>query len=198
MFRVLVVDDEPQVREALRLALEDEFTVNAAASAEDAFAQLYLVRPDAMILDQNMAGLNGTGLLGLLDAESLAPPVIMLCGDPDVRLARKALGLGAEDVLAKPFDVAVLKERLRRVSNRRRARNEEEAPLALRGAWAAERCMDSGGSLEERTGRFGKALIAEAVAECWGDRGLAARMLQVSVPEMGALQAGFDASLPHS
>ncbi|MGH7441349.1 MAG: response regulator, partial [bacterium] len=197
MIRILIIDDDAGIRESLRQALEDEFRVSTADSAEDAVAELVLSRPDVLVLDESMAGLNGTGLLALLDPENI-PPAVMLCGLPDIKLARKAWGLGAEDVLSKPCDLESLKLRLRQVSGRRRDRGLAEAPLALRGARAGAKVLDEEGSLAQKTRRFGRALIAEAVAECRGDRALAARRLQVTVPELGTLSAEFSETAARS
>lgn len=190
MTSVLVVDDEASVREGLKLALSGEFTVSTAASAEEAFEKISRWHPETMVLDQNMPGLSGTGLLEKL-AFGEAPATVFLSGRADVKLARQAMHLGAEDLLSKPCDIGALKLSLRQAAARVRGGRHEESPLALRAALAMRHAADGGGSLDEQTRRCGRAMVAEAVAECRGDRVSAAVRLGLSLPELVGLEADF-------
>ena len=134
MKRVLVVDDEAGIRESLSLALRDEFEVSTAASAEEALDQIRRSPPEVMILDQGMPGLSGLGLLEMLDGQVL-PGTVMLSGRLDVKLARQAMHLGAEDMMSKPFDVEQLKRMLHQASDHVRCDRPVVLPLALRSVY---------------------------------------------------------------
>ncbi len=101
--RVLVIDDDPAARDLLRLYLEDGgFAVTSAASAEDALAKLGDLRPDLMILDLAMPGMDGLAFLtshGQTEALR-GVPVLVISGAEN---PQKALAVGAQAVLAKPI-----------------------------------------------------------------------------------------------
>jgi CheY-like chemotaxis protein len=104
---LLVVDDDPAAREALWVALERDFEVRLAASGEEALRAIHQRGPALMLLDQSMPGMDGLDLLALLRDEPLPVPVVLSAG-ADVELVRRALSLGAQDVLSKPCDVPKL------------------------------------------------------------------------------------------
>jgi two-component system OmpR family response regulator len=116
--RILVVDDDPAVRELLttRLALAGYLTYQAR-DGQEAVQAVYSWRPTAMILDINMPVLDGFGVLEKLQAggglRGLRVMVLTARNQgPDVR---RALDLGALDFLAKPFDDAHFLARTRRL-----------------------------------------------------------------------------------
>jgi two-component system nitrogen regulation response regulator NtrX len=103
--RILVVDDDAGVREALDMFLRYEgFEVTAAASGAAALDELERQPPDLVFLDVKMPGVDGMELLGRLRARWPAMPVIMISGHGDIRTAVEALKRGAEDFLEKPLD----------------------------------------------------------------------------------------------
>jgi two-component system response regulator MprA len=112
--RILVVDDEPGVREsvsgALRLAGLD------VTVAEDGFAALDLVRadpPDAIVLDVMMPDLDGLETCRALRAEGHRMPVLMVTARDSARHRTAGLTAGADDYLVKPFTLPELIARLR-------------------------------------------------------------------------------------
>ncbi len=112
--RVLIVDDEPHIRESLRLVLEEEYEVVVAAGADEALGQLHShdssqhLLPNLILLDVAMPGIDGVELLKQLTSEYPRVPVVMLTANNNARTAVKALKLGAVDYLNKPFDVEEL------------------------------------------------------------------------------------------
>ncbi len=115
--RVLVVDDEEPVREAVADFLLDEgFEVVTAASGREA---LTLARASAFalyILDLRMPGMSGNELAVALRAISPATPFLVITGSPDYVPGEplRALGVGADDTLIKPYDLLLLGEKVRR------------------------------------------------------------------------------------
>ncbi|HET7042318.1 MAG TPA: response regulator, partial [Gemmatimonadales bacterium] len=103
--RVLVVDDEAGVREAIRQILEYEgLTVKTAGSGGEAITLHPEFKPQVIFLDVKMAGLDGLDTLTRLKA--LAPPaqVVMISGHGTIQTALEAVRRGAFDFLEKPLD----------------------------------------------------------------------------------------------
>jgi DNA-binding response OmpR family regulator len=104
--RVLVVDDEPMVRETLGQVLADEgYLVDLAVDGESALERVHAARPDAILLDLMMPGMNGRQFLQALrdDPAYESVPVLLMTAvhGLEVNLAT----LGASEVVEKPFNV---------------------------------------------------------------------------------------------
>lgn len=103
--RVLVVDDERGVREALRQVLEYEgMEVADAANGEDAISMYSEFHPHIVLLDVKMAGMDGLQTLARLRELDGALPVVMISGHGTIQTAVEATQLGAYDFLEKPLD----------------------------------------------------------------------------------------------
>jgi two-component system nitrogen regulation response regulator GlnG len=106
MKRVLVIDDEEAVSWALARGLErDGYAVAVAASAEDGLEQAARCRPDAIVLDVRLPGLDGLTALKHLRQVSGEAPVIVITAFGNLATAVRAVEEGAFDYLAKPFDL---------------------------------------------------------------------------------------------
>src|SRR4029077_1427318 len=117
--RILVVDDEPSVRESVGYALEQEgFEVTLAANGEEAEAQLSEESFDLLILDIMMPGKSGLDLCREVRAHSPVPIILLTAKDAEVD---KVVGLevGADDYVTKPFSVRELLGRVRAQLRRR-------------------------------------------------------------------------------
>ena len=111
--RVLIVDDEPQVLRLLRTALTERgYDVATAASGEDALAALDHRSADVVILDLVMPGLSGLDVCRIVRERS-AVPIIVLSARGDEHDKVRALDLGADDYLTKPFGMEELLARIR-------------------------------------------------------------------------------------
>jgi CheY-like chemotaxis protein len=109
--RVLVVDDDPEVLEALRELLEDlGYEAGTAASGEQAIAAMVTVRPQVMFLDLLMPGISGLEALTYFRQHHRTVPVIVITGDPGHESVQKARAAGAFDVLGKPFSMTTLQK----------------------------------------------------------------------------------------
>ena len=112
--RVLIVDDEQNIREMIRLALEAAgYEVGEAGSGLEAFAviggdELW----DAVLLDQKMPGMVGTEILRRLKVMLPAARVIMMTAYASVDLAVEAMKLGATDFVRKPMTPEILRNSL--------------------------------------------------------------------------------------
>ncbi len=103
--RVLVVDDEKGIREALRNILEDEgFQVNTSDSGLGALKAYAEFRPHLVLLDVKMAGLDGLQTLERFREQEWRSQVVMISGHGTIQTAVEATQLGAYDFLEKPLD----------------------------------------------------------------------------------------------
>jgi excisionase family DNA binding protein len=110
---VLVVDDDPRLREFVRVNLEmDGYAVREAANAEEGLAALEEESPDLILLDVMMPGIDGWEMLRRVqDRHGVGTiPVIMFSGKVDDVAAERAAEHGAQAFIGKPFDPAQLIE----------------------------------------------------------------------------------------
>jgi two-component system response regulator MprA len=120
--RILVVDDEPQLRRALERALKLEgYEVELAADGEQALAAVAASRPDAIVLDVLMPKLDGLGVCRALRAGDDHTPVLMLTARDAVQDRVDGLDAGADDYVVKPFALEELLARLRALLRRSEA-----------------------------------------------------------------------------
>jgi len=131
--RILVVDDEPQIRRVMRAALSATgYEVSDARSGEEAVEKLGDERFDLILLDVNLPGMSGMDACRVIRRETLVPdvPIIMLT----VRNAEKdiveALDAGADDYVVKPFGTPELLARIR-AALRRAPLPQDSAPQRI-------------------------------------------------------------------
>jgi len=107
MSHILVVDDEQAVCWALERALGQEgHQVSVASSAEEAFGRATQKRPDAVLLDVRLPGIDGLSALGRLRQLTHEAPVIVITAFGNLDTAVRAVEGGAFDYLTKPFDLS--------------------------------------------------------------------------------------------
>ena len=118
--KVLIVDDDRALREALRRALTlAGYDTVLAADGEEALA-LAGTGPDAVVLDVGLPGMDGLEVCRALRASGDRVPVLMLTARDAIADRIDGLDAGADDYLVKPFDVGELKARLRALVRRGR------------------------------------------------------------------------------
>ena len=105
---ILIVDDEPDIRQLVSEILEDEgYTVKTAENAEEAKELRRERRPDLILLDIWMPGQDGISLLkDWQESDSLSCPVVMMSGHGTIETAVEATRLGAHDFIEKPLSMA--------------------------------------------------------------------------------------------
>lgn len=120
MSRILVIEDQLKLRQALRQGLEEAgFEVLTAESAVCGFSLASTKSPDAIILDRMLPGRDGVEVLRDLRAIGFQTPVLMLTARDQVRDRIAGLDAGADDYLVKPFDFDELLARLRALLRRK-------------------------------------------------------------------------------
>ncbi|SEL27713.1 two-component system, NtrC family, C4-dicarboxylate transport response regulator DctD [Atopomonas hussainii] len=118
--RVLLIDDDPDLRRALTQTLElAGFSVESRGSAEGLLAQLDHMDLGVIVSDIRMSGMDGMQLLGALQQRDPALPVILITGHGDIALAVEAMKNGAFDFLEKPFASEQLVDRVKRALEQR-------------------------------------------------------------------------------
>ncbi|WP_204164947.1 response regulator transcription factor [Rhodococcus oxybenzonivorans] len=117
--RVLVVDDEPNILELLSVSLRFQgFEVAIASSGAAGLDTARTFRPDAVILDVMMPGMDGFGMLQRLRADGVHAPVLFLTAKDAVEDKISGLTLGADDYVTKPFSLEEVVTRLRVILRR--------------------------------------------------------------------------------
>jgi two-component system KDP operon response regulator KdpE len=135
--RVLVVDDEPQIRRALRTNLVARgYDVDLAASGEEALAQAAAHLPDVVILDLGLPGIDGIAVVEGLRGWTQVPIIVLSVRDAEADKIG-ALDAGADDYVTKPFGMGELLARLR-AATRRATSDEGEAPVVVTDAFTVD------------------------------------------------------------
>jgi two-component system, OmpR family, response regulator MprA len=117
--RILVVDDDRAVRESLRRSLAfNGYDVDLAADGREALDRLRAERPDALVLDVMMPRVGGLETCRRLRADGDDVPILVLTARDTVADRVAGLDAGADDYLAKPFDLEELLARLRALLRR--------------------------------------------------------------------------------
>lgn len=124
MKRVVIAEDDPDVAELLRVTLTDGLDVEAVVVANGALVMdsVSARRPDLLILDVELPGLNGLDVFDLLrsDPHWQGVPVLFLTGLPE-RAQTANAPIGVHEVLAKPFDIDDLTARAVRLMGIKKA-----------------------------------------------------------------------------
>jgi two-component system response regulator AtoC len=136
LFRVLVIDDDPGVRDYMEaLVSRQGYDVLAVADGEQALASLETSKPDLVTLDVVLPGMDGLQTLSELKKRLPDVPVVMLSGHGQARNIVEAMRLGATDFLRKPFEVEELELAFQKALEKRALKQEVER---LRGRARSE------------------------------------------------------------
>ena len=123
--RILVVDDEPGMRDMLRLVLEKEgYRVRAAASAEAALEVLEGEAFEVVLCDIRMTGMDGLGFLAEVEKRGIETTIIMMSAYGSVDTAIDCMKKGAYDYVSKPFKPDEVILTLRKAEERLRLKSE--------------------------------------------------------------------------
>src|SRR5207237_4778708 len=188
--KVLIIDDEIGPRESLRMLLKPSYQVHTAENVETGLQLLQEKRPDTIVMDIRMPGMNGID--GLRKIREIDPhlSVIMFTGFGALETAQEALRLGANDYIAKPFDAREMREVI--------GRNVERTRMQRTGMNAAEEIKELNNRLlkelaqKERLASLGQASaefvhdLGNTLTIVWGYVQLLAKKLEQSEKENGA------------
>jgi len=145
MSRVLLIEDDPAVRDSLKLALTFQgITVHAVESGEQGLDWLAAESPDVVILDLMLPGIDGFEVCRRIRAAGDLPIIMLTARDDDIDVVA-GLEAGADDYVVKPVRARVLEARVRAVLRRAgpggelRAAEVERAPVERHGALTIDR-----------------------------------------------------------
>ena len=163
--RVLLVDDNADMREYLRRLMETRYDVAAVADGEEALAAIRAQRPDLVLTDVMMPGLDGFGLLRAIrgDDDLRDLPVILLSARAGEEASVEGLQAGADDYLIKPFSARELLARVHANLETARIRREAAALLESRVAERAKQLAAMTVKAEDTERRF--RLLVDAVTD---------------------------------
>ncbi|MEU7393222.1 response regulator transcription factor [Streptomyces albogriseolus] len=151
---VLLAEDDRAIRNALERALTLEgYHVTAVADGVEALAQAHRSRPDVLVLDVMMPGIDGLQVCRVLRAEGDRTPVLILTALVETADRIAGLDAGADDYVVKPFDVEEVFARLRALLRRAAPAPTEPVPTEPEPAAAPEpgapappgRCLEAAG-----------------------------------------------------
>jgi DNA-binding response OmpR family regulator len=108
--RILLVDDDEDIAEALHLLLSEHYSVDIVANGAEALQRVHDNDYDAIVLDLMMPVMDGAALKQRLDEESVQVPVLLMSSTTE--LPQRAAELGVDDFIAKPLDLGALERRL--------------------------------------------------------------------------------------
>ena len=121
---ILVIDDEPAIRDMLQIALDAAgFKVGLAEDAKQAYPIIIDTPPDLILLDWMMPGTSGIELLRRLRRDEINVPVIMLTAKVEEASKISGLDSGADDYIAKPFSPRELVSRVKAILRRTSGKN---------------------------------------------------------------------------
>jgi len=149
--RILVVEDDRAVRDALELALSTGgWNVDLAENGQHGLSRLAAAPPDAVVLEVGLPDMDGVALCRRLRRAGNDVPILMVSARDGVEHRIDGLDAGADDYLPKPFDVGELRARLRALL-RRAAGGDAPAALAFaelrldrrrHGVWVRDAFVD--------------------------------------------------------
>jgi signal transduction histidine kinase/DNA-binding response OmpR family regulator len=133
---VLIVDDHPDLRDLLVRRIGTRFRVIAAADGNEALEIIRSSRPDLVVSDVMMPGMDGLSLLGLIrsNPDTRDVPILLLTAKAGAEDTVEGFNAGADDYVAKPFEVDELIARIQRLIETRRTLREQYTRRVLVGA----------------------------------------------------------------
>jgi len=137
---ILIVEDESSLAEAVAYTLQQEgLTVTIAADGHSALSQFEQARPDLIVLDLMLPGINGWDLFRAFRKQRAGVPVIMLTARAEEADRVAGLEMGADDYVTKPFSMRELVARVRTVLRRAGAPEDATAVTLSRGGVLVDR-----------------------------------------------------------
>jgi DNA-binding NtrC family response regulator len=126
-FKILVIDDEPILRESLKVALETSgYDILSANSGEEGLETFQKEHPDLVLLDHWLPGINGDEVLCIIKEKDSEVPVIIMTAQGSIELAVNSMKLGAFDFLVKPFELDQVETLIKKGLERIRLKKEVE------------------------------------------------------------------------
>ena len=182
--KVLIVDDERNIRESLKKYLSlEQIDSSAAETGESAIRSLEREAFDAVILDLKLPGISGQEVLAWINSRGIISPVIMISAHGQIADAVEALKAGAKDYLVKPFDPAEMVIRLRNlVEDKRRENSLEAEKRMIRGE---NRLIGESGAMREIAEQINRIALSGVTALITGESGVGKEIVAREIHRRG-------------
>jgi two-component system response regulator AtoC len=182
--KVLLVDDERNIRESLKKYLSLEQIDSAAVeTGESAIRSLEREAFDAVILDMKLPGMSGQEVLDWIKGRGIISPVIMISAHGQIADAVAALKAGAKDYLVKPFDPAEMVIRLRNLVEDKRRENSLEAEKRMLGG---ENLLIGGSrAMQEISEQISRIALSDVTALITGESGVGKELVAREIHRRG-------------
>lgn len=133
--KILIVDDQPDIRDILKITLGEEYQVAEASNGQEALSQVKTNTPDLILLDYKMPVMSGLEVCQIIKSDLLLQhlPIIMLTGKGEVTDKVTGINAGADDYIVKPFVPEELLARIKMVLRRTERDLEANALTRLPG-----------------------------------------------------------------
>jgi len=126
-FKILVIDDEPILRDSLEVALKTSgYDVLTARTGEEGLERFQKENPDLVLLDHWLPGINGDEVLRRIKEEELEIPIIVMTAQGSIEMAVNLMKMGAFDFLVKPFELDQVEDLIKKGLERVRLKKEVE------------------------------------------------------------------------
>ena len=169
--RILVIDDEPAIRDSLKMVLEYEgYEVMQAATGEEGVKLVERESPDLVFLDIKMPGMDGMEVLQKLKHMVENTPIVVFSGHGTINAAVEATRLGAFDFIEKPLDTNRLMVTVRNAVDTRRLKSENKT--YRRDAEKKYQIVGDSPSLAVVRSAIHKAAPTSATVLIWGESGV--------------------------
>ncbi len=127
LFKILVIDDEPILRDSLEVALKTSgYDVVTARTGEEGLERFKEENPDLVLLDHWLPGINGDEVLRKIKEDDADIPIIIMTAQGSIEMAVNSMKMGAFDFLIKPFDLEQVEDLIKKGLDRVRLRKEVE------------------------------------------------------------------------
>jgi DNA-binding NtrC family response regulator len=126
-FKILVIDDEPILRDSLEIALKTSgYEVLTAPTGEEGLERFQKENPDLVLLDHWLPGINGDEVLRRIKEEDPEAPIIIMTAQGSIEMAVNLMKMGAFDFLVKPFELDHVEDLIKKALERVRLKKEVE------------------------------------------------------------------------
>src|SRR4030043_1398550 len=127
MLKILVIDDEPILRDSLEVALKTSgYEVMTARTGEEGLDRFKKENPDLILLDHWLPGINGDEVLRRIKEEDSEIPIIIMTAQGSIEMAVNSMKMGAFDFLVKPFELDQVEDLIKKGLDRVRLKKEVE------------------------------------------------------------------------
>jgi len=126
-FKILIVDDEPILRDSLEVALKASgYEVTTTRTGEEGLERFQKENPDLILLDHWLPGINGDEVLRRIKEEDPEIPIIVMTAQGSIEMAVNSMKMGAFDFLVKPFELDQVEDLIKKGLDRVRLKKEVE------------------------------------------------------------------------